>query len=36
MVVQFDKRLSNSFFRYTDDLSHQDHEWKKDFCDKAP
>jgi len=35
MVVQFDKRLPDSFFRYADDLPHQDHEWKKDFCNQA-
>lgn len=36
MVVQFDKRLPNSFFRYTDDLAHQDHEREKDFRNQAP
>jgi hypothetical protein len=35
MVVQFDKRLPDSLFRYADDLPHQDHEWKKDFCNQA-
>ena len=35
MVVQFDKRLPDSFFRYADDLPHQDHEWEKDFCNQA-
>ena len=32
VIVQFDERLLNLFFRYPDELSHQDHEWKKDFC----
>ena len=35
MVVQFDKRLPDSFFRYADDLPHQDHERKKDFRNQA-
>jgi len=35
MVVQFDKRLSDPFFRYADDLPHQEHEWEKDFCNEA-
>lgn len=35
MVVQFDEGLPNPLFRYTDYLSHQDHEWKKDFRDNA-
>jgi len=35
MVVQFDKRLPDSFFRYSNELSHQDHKWEKDFCNKA-
>jgi hypothetical protein len=36
MVVQFDKRLPNFFFRYTDDLAHQDHKREKDFRNQAP
>jgi hypothetical protein len=35
MVVQFDKGLPNSFFRYADDSPHQDHERKKDFGNQA-
>ena len=35
MVVQFDKRLPDSFFRYADELPHQDHEGKKNFCNQA-
>ena len=35
MVVQFDKGLSDSFFRYADDPPHQDHEGKKDFGNQA-
>ena len=35
MVVQFDKRLPDSFCRYADDLAHQDHEGKKDFSNQA-
>ena len=35
MVVQFDKGLPNSFFRYADDPPHQDHERKKDFGNQA-
>jgi hypothetical protein len=33
MVVQFDKGLPDSFFRYADDPPHQDHEWEKNFGD---
>jgi len=35
MVIQFDKGLSDSFFRYADDAPHQDHEGKKDFGNQA-
>jgi hypothetical protein len=35
MVVQFDERLPDFFFRYADDLPHQDHERKKDFRNQA-
>jgi len=31
VVVQFDERLLHFLFRYPDELSHQDHERKKDF-----
>jgi hypothetical protein len=35
VVVQFDKGLADSFFRYADDSPHQDHERKKDFGHQA-
>jgi hypothetical protein len=36
MVVQFDERLSNFFFGYTDEFPHQDHKREKDFRNQAP
>jgi hypothetical protein len=36
MVVQLDKRLPDSLFRYTDDFPHQDHQGKKDLRNEAP
>ena len=35
MVVQFDERLPDFFFWYTDDPPHQDHEREKDFRNQA-
>ena len=35
MVVQLDERLLNLVLRYPDDLSHQDHQGKKDFGNKT-
>ena len=36
MVVQFDEGLPDFFFGDADELPHQEHERKKDFCNQAP